>query len=1773
MRPNGLSAQQRRSWLRDPETLRMSECVISLPYAIGVDEVRRALTAPAVREGAARRFARQPDRTVPVRLTEEPQVPTVTAEGDGRGRVAVEGAGSPVRTRVPVGEWGITVRISGGGHRLVVSAPTLTFDATSLLLWVRDLTAALADPDGDDVTGSADAPGYQHYTRWQDAVLSDMDPEELAYWQAKRDDLTRCASPLNTTARPEPGGAWETLPVETAGPDLDDLLRTAEKLAAEPEDLLLACWGFLVAQNAGVTGICLGVTFPGRDTESFHTLRGPLARTLPMGFTSTPSLPDAIRAVGESRADLAEWQECFDWGLKTDDPVAFPVGFRALTVPTGPSSDLPGGAHVEGLVDADNAATLFCSVLRFGTELRLQLDFDPGVHDPAAVQSLARQFQVLLRHAAQEPEAPLPERLLHEDDFRRAGSVFAGPTRARRPDSGAAELFRGHVLRAPAHPALVDGARTVTYAQLDAWAGRIAGRLAGHDADYVGLLLGPGAPLIAAMLGCLYSGKTMVLMDPGHPDRVLHHIRDDSGMGVLITEPPYAERVGDWGVAAFSADEERFRDGQERTGEGAAAVPVPAGRTGPAYVIYTSGTTGRPKGVVVPQRALVNYALWLGEDLGFDDRDRPALLTSAAFDLGHTALWGALLHGGTLVLPSQDTLGDPHRLLDELVREHVTALKLTPSLLRLLLDTDTGQLARLAPRLLVVGGEAVRPSDLERLHKVSPATVIVNHYGPTETTVGCVAERVQPSGLGDFLRRPVLGTPIANTTVHILDEKLRPVAPGVIGEICVAGDGLSDGYLGDDDLTAARFVDTPRTGRVHRTGDLGLRFPDGRIAFSGRADSRHKVRGHRVELDGVAQILREHPGVDDATVVVDTDPAGQNRLLAYCAPSTDRTGPVARLCALLDSAPEVAGGWTELPDGRPVLSLNPAETSFAHQELFVERAYLREGIRVTPGSVVIDVGANVGMFSLQVATEAPGSRIIAIEPAPAAFARLRANSALYGDAWTPVAAALSAAAGRATLTSYADHSMLATLHPAEDEDRNLLKSLAEQRLGRGLDPAESGHLDELLDEQLAPTAVECELTTLSQVIRDHGLARVDLLKIDAQRAEWDILLGIDDGHWPLIRQIVLEAQGDASHLGRIREALVDRGFRVKTEGQDHTGAVGHALMYATRPGAKPQDEGPATYAPKSWSSPRRFVADLRDHLATELPDHAIPARIVLVPGIPLTRNRKADHAALRATAHALDIERRPTEPTTALGQRLAALWRSVLGVDEIGMESHFIERGGDSLRSARLATRIRDELGTHVTMTEILRTPRFEDLLNLLTSKSTAADLIASSPWGDTHPLSHLQERIWLLSRLEGGNEAFNLSRAFRLTGEIRPELLEQALAAVVERHEALRTVLRQSELGQQVRASDQCHPPLTVETADSPWSPAAAAERAMAEARCPFDLARDVLLRGAVTTFADGEHLLTLTTHHIVADGWSVEVLVADFFEAYGRLRAGDAPFPGPLPRRHRDYLQALDDLARKAREEAADHLARWADPSVSVKPLPTDAPRPPVPSFQARNLHLECAPDVYEGLRDLARTQGVTPFVVCVAAIHAVLAQWTGERRQVLAASHAGRDLPGIGDQVGLFANTVLLRGDVVPGAPFAQLVRTTGAEVDEVLRHQYLALSDVVARIGAQRHGGLSSAPSVGITWHSIDRAAEVAGVAERCGFSCEPIEMDEHASRADLWFFVLPGDTLRWQIIYDAALFHEETVAAVAEDLSELLRQAARDPGLRVGPAGPDFEVHL
>jgi amino acid adenylation domain-containing protein len=298
-----------------------------------------------------------------------------------------------------------------------------------------------------------------------------------------------------------------------------------------------------------------------------------------------------------------------------------------------------------------------------------------------------------------------------------------------------------------------------------------------------------------------------------------------------------------------------------------------------AYVIYTSGSTGRPNGVMIEHRPLTNYLSWAARTyIGVGER-RCVVHSSLSFDFTLTELLLPLVLGGTTVLMEAE-----REVLDwETLRAHgprLRLLKLTPAHLRLLTSQLPEDAGALCPEVLLMVGEELAGETFGGLREVSPATVAVNEWGATEATVGSTNHAVELGGAGSG---PVsLGGPIANTTVHVLDERMRLVPPGVEGELYVGGDGLARGYRGRAALTAGRFLPDPFCvgGRLYRTGDRGRRAPDGRLEHRGRADEQLKIRDYRIEPGEVEGILREHEGVRE-TVVVGSEERGEKRLVGY----------------------------------------------------------------------------------------------------------------------------------------------------------------------------------------------------------------------------------------------------------------------------------------------------------------------------------------------------------------------------------------------------------------------------------------------------------------------------------------------------------------------------------------------------------------------------------------------------------------------------------------------------------------------------------------------------------------------------------------------------------------------------------------------------------------------------------------------------------------------------------------------------------------------------
>ncbi|MCE0536280.1 non-ribosomal peptide synthetase [Kineosporia rhizophila] len=431
------------------------------------------------------------------------------------------------------------------------------------------------------------------------------------------------------------------------------------------------------------------------------------------------------------------------------------------------------------------------------------------------------------------------------------------------------QLFRDQVEQTPNAIALSGPDGEVSYRELSERADAIAATLRGRGVapgEVVGVLAERTPAAIAGIWGILRAGAAYLPLDIQHPDgRVADLLTDAEARFCLVQAPHDARPCFPEHCTPVDLDAEHQADGK----------PDPEPAPGDlAYVIYTSGSTGRPKGVQIEHGPLLNYLFWGNQEFGIDATTRLPLLTSLSFDVSGTSIFGPLITGGTVVLVRDQPT---HLTLQRLLMESgATMLNLTPSHLELIgrLDVRPGGF-----RSIVVVGEQLRVEVAARAQEMfGPQCRIINEYGPTEATIGITAYTFDP--VADAERNVVpIGVPAHNSQVHLLDAHRRFVPDGEVGELYLAGAQLARGYLGRPDLDEERFPTLVDGTRVYRTGDVGVRRPDGILEFHGRIDDQVKIRGHRVEPAEVAATLEEHPGVDRAVVVARARSAGSAKAL------------------------------------------------------------------------------------------------------------------------------------------------------------------------------------------------------------------------------------------------------------------------------------------------------------------------------------------------------------------------------------------------------------------------------------------------------------------------------------------------------------------------------------------------------------------------------------------------------------------------------------------------------------------------------------------------------------------------------------------------------------------------------------------------------------------------------------------------------------------------------------------------------------------------------
>ncbi|WP_172826157.1 non-ribosomal peptide synthase/polyketide synthase [Mycobacterium colombiense] len=796
-------------------------------------------------------------------------------------------------------------RVADDEHVLVVVLHEIAADGWSTMQLLRDVGLAYTSRCAGRAPGWAPLPvQYVDYTLWQRAQFGDLEDSEsriaaqLADWEQTLAGMPeRLQLPTDRPYPPVADQRGSRVMVEWPAQLQQQIARMSREHNATGFMVMQAALAVMLSKLSASRDVAVGFAIAGRRDPALDELVGFFVNTLVLrvDLTGDPTMAELLAQVRRRSLAAYEHQDVpFEVLVERVNPTRSLAHHPLVQVMLG-WNNFPGQVNVPdtGLSVGDlqvkplaaDTQTAKMDLVFFLKEnwteagaaagISGHVEFRTDVFDADTIQAMIARLQRVLMALTADPTRRLSSvDLLGEGEHARLEelgnkAVLAGPSSV---GLSVPELFATHVTRTPDAVALVCEGLSVTYRELDETSNRLAHSLAAAGAgpgQTVALLFSRSAEAVASILAVLKTGAAYLPIDPSSPDTRIDFMLGDAKPVVGVTTADLTERFERHGVTVIDVNDRRI----DALPTGALHMPGPD-PDDIAYLIYTSGTTGVPKGVAITHR---NVTQLLGSlDAGLPDAGVWALCHSLAFDVSVWEIFGALLRGGRVVVVSESVTGSPQDLHRALVAEQVSVLTQTPSAVAALPVEGLESVA------LAVVGEAC---PVEVLDRWAPGRVMVNAYGPTETTM-CVAISAPLSA--DSGAVPI-GSPVSGAALFVLDEWLRPVPAGVVGELYVAGRGVAVGYVGRAGLTASRFVACPfaqsEAGapgqRMYRTGDLVRWGTDGQLRYMGRADEQVKIRGYRIELGEVRAALAELDGVEQAVVIAREDRPGDKRLVGY----------------------------------------------------------------------------------------------------------------------------------------------------------------------------------------------------------------------------------------------------------------------------------------------------------------------------------------------------------------------------------------------------------------------------------------------------------------------------------------------------------------------------------------------------------------------------------------------------------------------------------------------------------------------------------------------------------------------------------------------------------------------------------------------------------------------------------------------------------------------------------------------------------------------------
>jgi amino acid adenylation domain-containing protein len=1338
-----------------------------------------------------------------------------------------------------------------------------------------------------------------------------------------------------------------------------------------------------------------------------------------------------------------------------------------------------------------------------------------------------------------------------------------------------------------------------------------------------GILLERSVELIVGILGVLKAGGAFVPLDPAYPKERLSFMLEDAGLSVLLTQQsllatlPAAEQLNT--VCLDSETEPSVvAPGRHRT-DGATGQDIPGATalgsddlettTTPdnlAYVIYTSGSTGQPKGVLIQHRGVSNLAFAQQDAFEISSESRVLQFASISFDAAVSEIFKTLLAGATLCLAAPESLLPVDPLIKFLRAQAITTVTFPPSVWAVLPSEGLPSL-----HTAISAGEACTQQIAAAWGR--DGRRCLNAYGPTEVTVcATISDPLEGDG------KPPVGRPIANTQVHVLDANLRPVPVRVAGELYVSGVGLARGYLRRPALTAERFIPDPFAtqpgARLYRTGDLCRYKQDGNLEYVGRVDQQVKIRGFRIEPGEIESAIVQHPSVRDALVIAREDTPGDKRLVAYLITEPGGTADVSQWRAwLLQKLPEhmLPSAFVSLPElpltpnGKVNRSALPAPDAARPEQ---GHAYLAPRDQLEqflvdlwqPALGLKQIGVNDNFFeiggnSLKGAIlinrlqELLGEYVyvVAIFDAPTIADLANYLRKHYPEAVNRICGAPASAPGavrnQITAAQIAEFKQIIPPLPDMPADAATAKNPAAIFV---LSPPRSGS-----------TLMRVMLAGHPQLFAPPELELLSFNTLAERRKAFaDRFSFWREG---TIRALMEIKQCDADAATRLMEEGEEQQLTTKEFYGLLQGLLGERVLVDKTP----------SYA-LDLEILRRAESDFEGTRYIHLIRH------------PYAMIRSFVKARLEQVffRHAHNFSRRELAELVWVVSQMNILKFLETVPAERQFKVHFEELVNEPERVLRgvcefLRLKYVSEMATPYQgssermtngihpLSKMLGDVKFHEhrtvepgIADRWQQELTAGDLLAEETWtiaellgysrtrvkqsvpaGHSElrpigrvdrgrdagfPLSFAQQRLWVIDQLEPGSSAYNIPLAEEISGPLNVSALERSFNELVRRHESLRTTFTISD-GQPVQVISEPYP-LRLEVTDLSRLPEAEreseAERQVHdEAQRPFDLIHGPLLRVRLLRLEEEEHLLLLTMHHIVSDGWSMEVFVRELTTLYDSFVA-DRPSPLPeLPLQYVDFaLWQREWLKGDVLEQQLAYWKQQLGGTLPVLALPLDRPRPPVRSTRTSHEAVIISEDVKAALKQIAQQESATMFMTLLATFNLLLARLSGQTDVLVGTPAAGRSRAELEGLIGFFVNTLVLRTDLSGDPTFRELVQRVRSAALGAYKYQDFPFEKLVDELKPDRDPSFTPLFQVMFLFENVSE-----GESQASGLQFTPAHAENESGKFDLTLGMKEStDELVAVLRYNTELFNDTTVKRFLGCFETLLNGIAEDAERRI-----------